>query len=83
MLTLLLHRYVKSSQDNHYKRYQKINNSNNKKMKMSKIYGLIVVTVSSKVKVRFLLGGGGGPGDFGIFLRKKSWPSHFLECFNA
>ena len=26
---------------------------------------------------------GGGPGYFRIFLRKKSWPSHFLKWINA
>ena len=41
----------------------------------------------------FFIGGGGGggggegvrggPGYFRIFLRKKSWPSHFLEWINA
>ena len=31
----------------------------------------------------FVTGGGGGPGYFRIFLRKKSWPFHFLEWINA
>ena len=41
---------------------------------MSKIYGLIVVTVSSKVKVRFLLGGGVGRGILEFFCEKNRGP---------
>ena len=35
-----------------------------------------------RIKVRFVLGGGGS-GYFRIFLRKKSWPFHFLKWINA
>ena len=34
-------------------------------------------------KVRFLLGGGGVGVGRSIFLRKKSWLSHFLERINV